>query len=72
MAGGTCPAVLCAADEVAVEQFLAGRIGFLDISKLVEETLEKHTSIIHPSTEEILAADTWAREQVRQMITEAG
>ncbi len=60
--GGTYPAVLCAADEVAVGLFLSYRIGFLDIAKLVEETLEHHESISCPSLEEILAADAWARE----------
>ena len=60
--GGTYPAVLCAADEVAVGLFLSYRIGFLDIARLVEETLEHHQSISHPLLEEILAADAWARE----------
>ena len=60
---GTYPAVLAAADEVAVELFLEQRIGFLDIATLVEEVLEQHQSIPHPSLEEILAADAWAREK---------
>lgn len=64
--GGTYPAVLSAADEVAVELFLEHRIGFLDIAKLVEEALEEHQSIPNPSLEEILAADAWARERVRR------
>jgi 1-deoxy-D-xylulose-5-phosphate reductoisomerase len=60
--GGTYPAVLCAADEVAVELFLSHRIAFTDIAKIVQKTLEKHRSISQPSLEEILAADAWARE----------
>jgi 1-deoxy-D-xylulose-5-phosphate reductoisomerase len=60
--GGTYPAVLCAADEVAVELFLNHRIGFTDIAGIVQETLEQHRSINRPSLEEILAADNWARE----------
>jgi len=60
--GGTHPAVLCAADEVAVELFLSHRIGFTDIAKIVQKTLEQHRSIPQPSLEEILAADGWARE----------
>ena len=60
--GGTYPAVLCAADEVAVELFLSHRIGFTDIAKIVQETLEQHRNISQPSLEEILAADAWARE----------
>ncbi len=60
--GGTYPGVLCAADEVAVSLFLSHRIGFLDIARLVEETLERHQGTDSPSLEEILAADVWARE----------
>ncbi len=62
--GGTYPAVLSAADEVAVELFLEGRIRFLDIGKLVEETLEQHQSTPCPSLQEVLTADAWARERV--------
>jgi 1-deoxy-D-xylulose-5-phosphate reductoisomerase len=60
--GGTYPAVLSAADDVAVELFLSHRIRFNDIAKLVEQALEKHQGISHPSLEEVLAADSWARE----------
>jgi 1-deoxy-D-xylulose-5-phosphate reductoisomerase len=66
--GGTYPAVLCAADEVAVELFLAQRIKFTDIAQLVELALNRHKSIPHPSLEEIMAADEWARERVMQSI----
>ncbi|MBL7120225.1 MAG: 1-deoxy-D-xylulose-5-phosphate reductoisomerase [Dehalococcoidia bacterium] len=60
--GGTYPAVLCAADEVAVGLFLSYHIGFVNIAELVEDTLEHHQSISDPSLEQILAADVWARE----------
>jgi 1-deoxy-D-xylulose-5-phosphate reductoisomerase len=60
--GGTYPAVICAADEVAVELFISQRIGFTDIARVVQETLEQHSNISRPSLEEILAADNWARE----------
>ena len=66
--GGTCPAVLCAADEVAVESFLSQRIKFTDIVRLVEQTLEEHEAIGRPTLEEIMTADAWARETVRQLI----
>ncbi|MDD4859130.1 MAG: 1-deoxy-D-xylulose-5-phosphate reductoisomerase [Dehalococcoidales bacterium] len=59
--GGTYPAVLCAADEVAVEMFLAGRIKFTDIPRLIETVLERHSAAANPNIEEIEAADTWAR-----------
>lgn len=61
--GGTFPAVLCAADEVAVGRFLEGKIGFLDIPRLIEEVLGQHRGVAKPSLEEILTADAWAREQ---------
>jgi 1-deoxy-D-xylulose-5-phosphate reductoisomerase len=65
--GGTYPAVLCGADEVAVELFLSGRIKFTDIAKLVEPTLAGHKAISHPTLDEILAADEWAREEVKRL-----
>jgi 1-deoxy-D-xylulose-5-phosphate reductoisomerase len=60
--GGTYPAVLCAADEVAVALFLNRRISFTDIARIVQETLERHRTTSQPSLEEILDADNWARE----------
>jgi len=60
--GGTYPAVLSAADEVAVDLFLEERIRFVDIARVVEEVLGRHQSIRQPSLEQILAADAWARE----------
>ncbi len=62
--GGTYPAVLCAADEAAVELFLSQRIKFTDIARLVAQVLEQHQSIAHPTLEEIMAADSWARRKV--------
>ena len=67
--GGTKPAALCAADEVAVNLFLSGRIRFLDIAPLVERALEQHCNVIHPGIEEITAADAWAREKSLALIT---
>ncbi len=60
--GDTYPAVLSAADEEAVELFLAHRIGFTDIAKIVEATLEKHEPVENPALEAILEADAWARQ----------
>ncbi|MFC2047748.1 1-deoxy-D-xylulose-5-phosphate reductoisomerase, partial [Chloroflexota bacterium] len=65
--GGTCPTVLCAADEVAVELFLSERIKFTDIAGLVERTLAQHQVVAHPTIEEIIAADAWAREKIMQL-----
>jgi len=65
--GGTYPAVLCAADEVAVGFFLSHQIGFLDIALLVEDALEKHQGINKPTLDEIRQADIWAREYVKHL-----
>ena len=63
--GGDYPAVLAAADEVAVEQFLAGRIRFTDIAHVVESALAAHTPTPEPGIDAILAADAWARAHTR-------
>jgi len=60
--GGTYPAVLCAADEVAVDLFLAGQIAFTDIARLVEQVMAGHSSRAYPTIDEIIAADQLARE----------
>ncbi|MEE8413442.1 MAG: 1-deoxy-D-xylulose-5-phosphate reductoisomerase, partial [Dehalococcoidales bacterium] len=65
--GGTYPAVLCAADEIAVELFLSRCIKFIDIAGLVEQTLADHKATTQPGLEEIMAADTWARQKIRQL-----
>ncbi|MGD0794243.1 MAG: 1-deoxy-D-xylulose-5-phosphate reductoisomerase [Dehalococcoidales bacterium] len=62
--GGTCPAVLCAADEAAVELFLNEKIKFTDIPRLVALTLEQHQKVIHPSIREIMAAQQWGYDAV--------
>jgi len=67
--GGTYPAVLCGADEVAVELFLSGRIKFTDIARLITPALEAHQATSHPTVEEILAADSWAREKVMPLVS---
>jgi 1-deoxy-D-xylulose-5-phosphate reductoisomerase len=67
--GGTCPAVLCAADEVAVELFLSRRIQFVDMAHIIERVLEQHQKVDHPSLEEIVAADAWARERVLKLVS---
>jgi 1-deoxy-D-xylulose-5-phosphate reductoisomerase len=59
--GGTWTAALAAADEVAVEQFALGAIGFADIPKVVDSTLSAHAGQADPSLEAILEADVWAR-----------
>jgi 1-deoxy-D-xylulose-5-phosphate reductoisomerase len=63
MAGGTMPAVMAAADEVAVEQFLARRVGFTAIPSIIETVMQRHVPVAEPSLEAILEADGWARGQ---------
>lgn len=60
--GGTMPAVLNAANEVAVEEFLQRRLGFRDISTLIEHVMNEHEPFAEPSLDAIVAADGWARE----------
>lgn len=66
--GGTLPAVLNAANEVAVEAFCAGRNSFVGITTLVARVLERHVRVDQPSLEEILEADTWARREARSLV----
>jgi 1-deoxy-D-xylulose-5-phosphate reductoisomerase len=61
--GGTMPAVLNAANEVAVEAFCNCRISFEQISQTVASVMERHEWVAHPSLDEILSADTWARAE---------
>lgn len=65
--GGTYPSVLVGADEEAVELFLAGNIGFLDIAALIETVLERHQSIAQPDVTTTLEACAWARRAVREL-----
>ena len=67
--GGTAPAVLNAADEIAVEAFLDRRIPFSDIPKLIEATLGAHKTGAADSIESITNADGWAREYARSRLS---
>ncbi|HXX59139.1 MAG TPA: 1-deoxy-D-xylulose-5-phosphate reductoisomerase [Dehalococcoidales bacterium] len=64
--GGTMPTVLCAADEVAVELFIQGKIGFTDIPTIVETCMEKHQPVPAKSLEVILETDDWARKLAKK------
>jgi 1-deoxy-D-xylulose-5-phosphate reductoisomerase len=66
--GGTLPAVLNAANEVAVDAFFNRRIGFVQITETVERTMQAHANIAHPSFEEILEADRWARVKAGELV----
>lgn len=68
IAGGTNPAVLNAANEVAVEEFINGKIKFTNIPKIIEKVLSLHDAVNEPSLEEIIQADRWARQQAQKII----
>ncbi len=67
--GGTMPAVLNAANEIAVQAFLEGRIGFTRIASLVERVMLKHYGLPHPDLDTILASDAWARRFSSDLIS---
>jgi 1-deoxy-D-xylulose-5-phosphate reductoisomerase len=66
--GGTTPALLNAANEVSVEAFLAGRIGFLDIERINEGVMNKITTEPLNNLEILHAADAEARSVARKMV----
>jgi len=59
--GGTLPAAMNAANEAAVERFVRGEIGFMDIPRLVEAVMLQH-KVVEPTYDNVLAADAWARQ----------
>ncbi len=61
LAGGTLPAVFNAANEVAVDAFVAGKIRFPDIWRVVGETMSRHEIVAASSLDDVIAADAWAR-----------
>jgi 1-deoxy-D-xylulose-5-phosphate reductoisomerase len=63
MRGATWPAVLCGADEAAVELFLSGQIGFLEIEDVIRVVTNRHKPKQQPTATDILYAASWASEQ---------
>ena len=68
--GGTCPAVLNAANEVTVGRFLAGRLAFPDIADINARVLAAHEPRAADDLDRILAADAWARERTEALADE--
>ncbi|CUB13028.1 1-deoxy-D-xylulose 5-phosphate reductoisomerase [Bacillus cereus] len=66
--GGTTPAVLNAANEIANALYLQNKISFFDIEKTIYSTLEAHYSIANPDLETVLDADHWAREYANDLL----
>ncbi|MHC4704497.1 MAG: 1-deoxy-D-xylulose-5-phosphate reductoisomerase, partial [Planctomycetota bacterium] len=68
--GGTAAVVFNAANEAAVQQFLAGRIKFANIVELIEHCLNKHSVKTNVSLDQLLEADAWARKKVVECLNE--
>src|SRR6266480_1280200 len=66
--GGTLPAIMNAANEVAVAAFLDGQVRFQQIWQIVEEVMNRHTSVAHPDLDAILRADRWARAEAARFV----
>ena len=64
--GESMPSVLNGANEVAVELFLRGRIGFLQIPSLIEKTMKAHSPFVIDSIEKVMQADAWARQRAAE------
>ena len=67
-AGGTMPAVLNGANEVAVGAFLEKRLRFTHIVKIVERVMALHSPLVDPGIDDIFSADAWARDMANRMI----
>jgi 1-deoxy-D-xylulose-5-phosphate reductoisomerase len=70
--GGTYPCVMNAANEVGVQAFVDGKTGFLDVIRIVEEVLAKHSCEQDPCLEDYLAADAWARRIADEFVNKVG
>jgi 1-deoxy-D-xylulose-5-phosphate reductoisomerase len=66
--GGTMPATMNAANEVAVEAFLNGGIRFVDIAEIIRSTMEAHQPRQVESLDDALATDRWAREKAESLV----
>ena len=68
--GGTMPCIMNGANEVAVEAFLKGQAGFLDIYRLIEKAMEAGQVEYKQDLEQLLAADKWARDYTRKQLAQ--
>lgn len=68
--GGTCPAVMNAANEIAVAAFLNENIGFLQIPEIISQVMANHEVVVVENLEQVLEADSWGRQQAEQLITQ--
>lgn len=72
MCGGTMPAVLNAANEIAVGAFLIRKIKFVDLPRIIGKVLNMHKSVKKPSLDDILQADEWARIHTKELLERIG
>ena len=68
--GESMPAVLNGANEIGVNAFLEGKIGFLEIPQLIEKTMEKHEIFPLNSIEQAIEADQWAKSRAKEILRE--
>ena len=66
--GGSMPAVMNGANEIAVEAFLENMIEFLQIPVLIEKTMDAHETFQLDGIESVMEADIWAREKGREIL----
>ncbi|MCP4177949.1 MAG: 1-deoxy-D-xylulose-5-phosphate reductoisomerase [bacterium] len=66
--GGTMPAVMNAANEIAVERFSRGEISLLNIWDIIKKVMSFHEVINNPSLEEIISADNWAKQEAYELV----
>lgn len=67
--GGTMPTVVNGADEIAVDAFLKGQIGFSDIPDVIGQAIEVHQPVHNPVLNDIIAADKWARDFAEKSVS---
>jgi 1-deoxy-D-xylulose-5-phosphate reductoisomerase len=70
--GFTYPTVLSAADEIAVEAFQSGKIGFLDIARIVERVIEAHSASALTEVGDVFEAEAWARRTAAEFVKRVG
>ena len=66
--GGTLPAVMNAANEIAVQAFLNQQISFTQLPEVIQDIMDQHRVVAHPELSEILDADQWARRSASEKI----
>ena len=67
--GGTMPAVLNGANEIAVASFLKEKISFVDIPEVIDAVMQSHSLVSSPTIEDVIGADNWSRREAAKVIT---